>query len=167
MGPLLPPAVTTTTARRQGSPVGRRARGTWTATVGYVQKTLHLGTLLLATQDDRSLYARDERSGMLVLPSASCSATPQRRQPKPQQPDMSAPGDASLLSICQPRALHLTSIVSLAARACLGTVSAPFFRCFRPARNSAPGQAYWNRDGIISNQESPFFRFAEGPRTSC
>ena len=109
----------------------------------------------------------DKRRCFLVLPSASCSATPQRRQPKPQQPDMSAPGDASLLSICQPRALHLTSIVSLAARACLGTVSAPFFRCFRPARNSAPGQAYWNRDGIISNQESPFFRFAEGPRTSC
>ena len=39
VGPLPPPAATTTTARRQGAPVGRRARGTWTATLDYVQKT--------------------------------------------------------------------------------------------------------------------------------
>ena len=38
-----------------------------------------------------------------------------------------------------------------------------FVGCFRPPRNYAPGQAYWNRDGIISDQESPFCRFAEGP----
>ena len=76
---------------------------------------------------------------------------------------MFAPSHANLLSICQPRALHFTSIAPRAARSCLGTVSAPFFLCFRPARNYAPGQAYWNRDGIISGQESPFCRFAEGP----
>ena len=67
VGPLPPPAATTTTARRQGPPVGRRARGTRTATLDYVQKTLHLGALLLATQDDRSEYARDERSSLLIL----------------------------------------------------------------------------------------------------
>ena len=69
----------------------------------------------------------DKRRGFLVLPSASCSATPQRSRPKPQQPDMFAPSHASLLSICQPRALHLTSIAPRAARACLGTVSEPLF----------------------------------------
>ena len=44
-----------------------------------------------------------------------------------------------------------------------------FFLCFRPARNYAPGQAYWNPDGIISDQESPFGRFTEcpiGPRAN-
>ena len=46
-----------------------------------VQKTLHLGALLLATQDGRSEYARDERSGLLVLLSARCAATPQRSDP--------------------------------------------------------------------------------------
>ena len=35
--------------------------------------------------------------------------------------------------------------------------------CFRPARNYVPGQVYWNREGIISDQEGPFCRFAEGP----
>ena len=57
-----------------------------------------------------------------------------------------------MLSFCQPRDLHLTSIAPHAARACLGTVSAPFFWCFRQARNYTPGQAYWNQDGIISDQ---------------
>ena len=51
------------------------------ATLDYVQKTLHLGFLLLATQDGRSEYARDERSGLLVLLSAGCAATPQRSDP--------------------------------------------------------------------------------------
>ena len=74
-----------------------------------------------------------------------------------------SPSHASLLSIFQSRALHLTSIAPRAARACLGTVSSPLFWCFRPARNYAPGQAYWNRDGIISDQDSPFCRFDEGP----
>ena len=50
VGPLPPPAATTSTAIRQGPPVGRRARGTWTATLDSVQKTLHLGALRLATQ---------------------------------------------------------------------------------------------------------------------
>ena len=81
VGPLPPPAATTITARRQGPPVDRRACGTWTATLDDVQKTLHLGALLLATQDGRSEYARDERSGLLVLLSARCAATPQRSDP--------------------------------------------------------------------------------------
>ena len=54
--PLPPPAATLTTARRQGPPVGRRARGTRTATLAYVQKTLHLGALLLATLDGQPEY---------------------------------------------------------------------------------------------------------------
>ena len=41
-------------------------------------------------------------------------------------------------------------------------LSTSFLR-FRPVRNFAPRQAYWNRDGIISDLESPFCRFAEGP----
>ena len=69
-GPLPPPAATLTTARRQGPPVGRRARGTRTTILAYVQKTLHLGALLLATQDGESEYARDERSGLSPLPVA-------------------------------------------------------------------------------------------------
>ena len=111
----------------------------------------------------RESNPRDKRRGLLVLPSASCSATPQRSRPKPQQPHPFAPRYASTLYICRPRTPHFTSIAPRAASACLGTVSAPLFWCFRPARNYAPGQAYWNRDGIISDQESPFCRFAEGP----
>ena len=42
-----------------------------------------------------------------------------------------------------------------------------FFWGFRPAQNYAPGQAYWNEDGIVSGHDSPFCRFAEGPRTAC
>ena len=42
-----------------------------------------------------------------------------------------------------------------------------FFWCFRPAQNYAPGQAYWNDDGIISGHDSPICRFAVGPRTAC
>ena len=65
----------------------------------------------------------EKRRGFLVLPSASCSATPQRSRPKPQQTD----SHASLQSTCQPRALHMTRIASRTARACLGTASAPSF----------------------------------------
>ena len=38
VGPLPPPAVTTATAQQQGSPVGRRARDIWTATLDYVRR---------------------------------------------------------------------------------------------------------------------------------
>ena len=235
VGPLPPSAATTTTARRQGPPVGRHARGTWTATLDYVQKTLHLGALLLATQDGRSEYARDERSGLLVLLSARCAATQQRSDPslinqicslrakpaccdfatlalrisqhrsarskrtpvpplhhlwclrparnyfpghphgkrtpakrgeaswscplpvaqqpaaEPTQASTNRHSHASLQSTCQPRALHMTRIASRPARACLGTAQHLFFRCFRPARTWAAGQAYWNEDGIISS----------------
>ena len=54
----------------------------------------------------------EKRRGILVLPSASCSANPQRSRPKPPQTDMFAPGHASLQSNCQPRALHMTSFAS-------------------------------------------------------
>ena len=42
-----------------------------------------------------------------------------------------------------------------------------FLVCFRPAPNYAPGQAYWNEDGIISGHDSSICRFAVGPRTAC
>ena len=40
----------------------------------------------------RELNPCDKSRGFLVLPSASCSATPQRSRPKPQQTDRSALG---------------------------------------------------------------------------
>ena len=107
VGPLPPLAATTTTVRQQGPPVGRRARGTWTATLDLVQKTMHLGATLLATQAGLNEYARDKRLGLLVLHSASCQATLQRGLLKPQQSDLFALPYASMLQFRQPRALHL------------------------------------------------------------
>ena len=100
---------------------------TWTATLDYVQMTLHLGAMLLGIQDGQNEYARDKRPDLLVLHSASCSATLQRSRPKPHQPDMFAPRYASTLCIGQLRALHFTSTALRAASASLGTTSAPFF----------------------------------------
>ena len=97
MGPLPSPAATTTTARRQGPPVGRRARGTWTATLEYVQKMLRLGALLLATQDGQNEYARDKRPGFWVPHFAGCYTTPRRSRPKPHRPDLFVPRYASML----------------------------------------------------------------------
>ena len=91
VGPLPPPAATLTTARRQGPPVGRRARGTRTATLAYVQKTLHFGALLLATQDDRSEYARDERFGLLVLALCLLRCNPAEELNQASTPDLLAP----------------------------------------------------------------------------
>ena len=109
MGPLPPPAATTTTAKPQGPPVGRRARGTWTATLDDVQKTLHLGAMLLATQDGQNEYARHKRPGVLVPHFAGCYVTPRRSRLKPHRPDLSAPRYASMLYFRQPRAPHLTA----------------------------------------------------------
>ena len=64
---------------------------------------------------------------------------------------------------CSAFDLHRCACSRRVSRHRLSTI---FFGCFRPARNYAPGQAYWNRDGIMSNQESPFCRFAEGPTGS-
>ena len=90
VGPLPPPAATTTTVRRQGPHVGRRARRTWTATLAYVQKTLHLEALLLAIQDGQKEYARDKRSGFLVPHFAGCYTTPRRSRPKHHRPGLFA-----------------------------------------------------------------------------
>ena len=92
-----------------GPPVGRCARGTWTANLDYVQKTLHLGAMLLATQDGQNEYARDKRSGLLVPLFAGCYTTPRRSRPKHHRPDLFAPRYASMLNFCQPRAPHLTA----------------------------------------------------------
>ena len=107
VGPLSPPAAATTTVRRQGPVVGRRARGTWTTTLDFVQKALHLGATLPATQDGLDEYARDKRPGLLVPHSAGCHATPQRSRPKTRQPDLLAPRYAIRLNTCQPHAPHL------------------------------------------------------------
>ena len=56
----------------------------------------------------------------------------------------------------------MTRIASRTARACLGTAQHLFFWCFRPARNWAPGQAYWNEDGIISGHTSPISQIISG-----
>ena len=85
VGPLPPPAATTTTTRRQGPRIGCPARGKWTATLDYVQKTLHLGAMLLATQDGRNEYARDKRPG-LVFPHFCrllCNAAKEPTQASP------------------------------------------------------------------------------------
>ena len=113
------------TARRQGPPFDRRARGTWTATLDYVHKTLHLGALLLATQDDRSEYARDERSGLLVLLSARCAATPRRGaiQASTTRPSRSALSQHAVTLPASRFASH--SIAPHAASARPGTASAP------------------------------------------
>ena len=145
VGPLPPPTATITTVRRQGAPVGRRVRGTWTTTLEFVQKTLHLGAMLLATQDGQNEYARDKRPGLLVPHFAGCYATPRRSRPRPQQPDLFAPRYASMLKICQPRAPHLKTRSASSQRKpryCLCL----FFWCFRPGWNYAHGHAYWNQD---------------------
>ena len=97
VGPLPPPSATTITVRRQGPPVGRRARGTRTANFIYVQKTLHLGALLLATQDGRSEYARDERSGLLVLALCLWRCNPEEELIQVSTPVLLAPREASML----------------------------------------------------------------------
>ena len=75
VGPLPPAAATTTTARRQGPPVGHRAHGTWTTTLDFVRKTLHLGAALLGTLDGLDEYTRDKSPGLLILHSASLPNT--------------------------------------------------------------------------------------------
>ena len=147
VGPLPPPAAPGTTARRQGPPVGRRARGTWTETLDYVQKTLHLGALLLGNQDGRNEYARDGRSGLLVPHFAVCYTTPRRSRPKHHRPDLFAPRYASMPASCSAS----NSIAPRAASANLGTASAPSFRCFRPARSYAQGI----HTGIASRDKRP------------
>ena len=58
------------------------------------------------------------------------------------------------------------SIAPQIANACPGTTSASYFWYFRPAWNYAPGQAFWNQDGIIRPRQ-PVLPFGEGPRTPC
>ena len=145
VGPLPPPAATTATVRRQGPRVGRRARGTWTTTLDFVQKTLHLGATLLATQDCLNEYARDKRPSLLVPHSACCHPTPQRSRPKPQRPDLFAPGYASMLQSCQPRAPHLQAQLR-EQPAQDAVLPLPLFWCFRPVRNYTQGHAYWSKD---------------------
>ena len=108
--------------------------------------------------------------GLLVLPSASCSATLQRSRPRPQQPDLFAPRHASMLYISQPRALHFTSTAPRATSASLGTASAPFFWVLPTSSELCPrADILESGPWIISDQESPFCRFAEssvGPRAN-
>ena len=97
VGPLPPPAATTITVRRQGPPAGRRAHGTWTATLDYVQKTLHLGALLLrdSGRPVRVHTRREVRLAGLALCPLRCNPAEERSEP--QQPDLLAPRKASML----------------------------------------------------------------------
>ena len=149
-----------------GPPAGRRARGTWTATLDFVQKTLHLGATFLGTLDGLDEYTRDKRSGLLALHSASCSATLQRSRPKSQQPDLFAPRYTSMLYVCQPRALHFTSTALRAASASLGTVSAPFLVLPTSSELCPRVCILESRPWIISDQESPFAEGSIGPRAN-
>ena len=167
VGRLSPPAATLITVRRQGPPVGRRARCTWTATLDYVQKTLHLGALLLATQDGRSEYARDERSGLLVLPSARCAATPQGSDPSLNNQTCSLRAKPACCDFAR-LAIRISQHRSASSkRKPRSPLQHLFFWYFRPAWHYAPRQAYWNEDGILSDHSSPNSCFAEGPRSSC
>ena len=113
--------------------VGRRACGTWTTTLDFVQNTMHPGATILPSQDGLNEYARDYRPGFLVP-----HATPRRSRPKPQQPDLFAPRYASMLQICRPRAPHLpASLREQPAQASVPRLSR-FWR-FRPVRNYAQG----------------------------
>jgi len=56
-----------------------------------VQKTLHLGALLHATQDGQSEYARDERSGLLVLALCLLRCNPAEELIQASKPDLLAP----------------------------------------------------------------------------
>ena len=98
---------------------------TWqTATLDYVQKTLNLGALLLATQDGQNENARDKRPGLMVPHFAGCYTTPRRNPPKPHRPDLFAPRYASMLCFCQPRTPHLTA--SLRAQPAQASVPPPY-----------------------------------------
>ena len=142
VGPLPPPAATLTTARRQGPPVGRRARGTRTAILAYVQKTLHLGALLHATQDGQSEYARDERSGLLVL--ALCLLRCNLAEELPQHQTCSLCAKPACCDFCPPRASHLTASLCK-QRACPGTFQ-HFFWYFCQFGNMPQGRH--NHTGI-------------------
>ena len=91
VGPLPPPATTTMTARRQGPPFDRRARGTSTATLDYVRKTLHRGALLLSDSGRpiRVHTRREVRLAGLALCPLRCNPAEERSEP--QQPDLLAP----------------------------------------------------------------------------
>ena len=144
VGPVPPLAATTTTARRQGPPVGRRARGTWTTNLDFVQKTLHLGATLLATEDGLNEYPRHRMPGLLVPHSASCHATP-------KEPTHAVTARLARSALRQhvanlPASRSVfTSTAPPAASASLGTASVPFSR-FRPVRSFAQGHGYWNQD---------------------
>ena len=125
MGPLPPRAATTTTVRRRGPPVDRRARGTRTTTLDFVQKTLHFGATLLGTHDGLNEYARDRRPGLLVPHFAGCHATPRRIRPKPPQPDVFAPRYASMLKTLPASRSAFTSTAPRAASASLGYAPVP------------------------------------------
>ena len=105
----------------------------------------------------------DKRPGLLVLPSASCHATLRRSRPKPHEPDLFAPRYASMLQFCQPRALHFTSTALRAASVSLGTASLHLFLVLPTSSELCPRAGKLeSRPWIISDQESPFCRFAEG-----
>ena len=95
---------------------------------------------------------------------AGCYATPRRSRPKPHQPDLFAPPYASMLYFRQPRVPHFTNTAPRPASASLGRYRlCTFFGRLATSSELFPRAGILkSRPWIISDQVSPFCRFAEG-----
>ena len=133
MGPLPPPVATIITARRQGPPLGRRARDTWMATLYFVQKTRYLGATLLGTwrAETSTPETRGKAGWSCTLPAARQHC----RGADPSLNKQTCSRYASMLRVRQPRALHRSASSQRKSRCRVCTC----FWCFRPApRNYIP-----------------------------
>ena len=109
----------------------------------------------------------DKRRGLLVLPSASCSATLQRSRPKPQQPDLFV---RATPACCTFASLKLRILLAT-LREQLAQVSVPSQHLFLVLPTSSE---LCPRAGILESRRDnrrprkPVFPFCRGShRTSC
>ena len=146
-----------------------RDSGTRTATLAYVQKTLHLGVLLHATQDGQPEYARDERSGLLILALCllRCNSAEELIQAPNTRPARSALSQHAVTLPASRFASH--SIAPQTASACPGT-----FQHFFGASDQFGNMPQGRHTGIIleyrrNNQlpRQPILPSGRGPRTAC
>ena len=165
VGPLPPPAATPITVRRQGpwSPCTRHMDG------AFGLRAEDAAPRSFAPRDSgrpiRVRTRREVRPADPALCPLRCNFAEELIRASTNRPARSALSQHAVILPASRFASH--SIAPPAASASPGTESAFFFWGFRPAQNYAPGQAYWNEDEIISGHESPFCRFAVGPRTAC
>ena len=153
-----------TTVRPQGPPVGRRAGGTWTATWDYVQKTLHLGAMLL--DPGRPERVRPRQEARLVGPALCrllCNPAKEPTQAPPTRLNRSAlrqhvarlPASRSTSNNTAPRT----------ASASLGTASV-LLLVFQTSLKLCPRACIMeSRPSIISDEERLFAEGFPGPRT--